>query len=1471
MNEVEDRYPLSPMQQGMLFHHLSSQGTGVDLEQIVCRLPELIDAARLEEAFARVAARHPVLRSQFRWDDVEEPLQEVLVQAAIPVSVCDERGRSESERRAALEALLAADRREGFALDDGSPQRLTLLLEGEGLTTLVWSFHHILLDGRSFPIVLGELFEAYEALGSGRDWSPRRPRPYRDHIEFLSREVPKGAEAFWRQRMAGFRLATPLPAAWPAGSEPGPRGERGEISWRLSAERTRSLVEVAERGGFSLATLVQGAWAVLLSRYAGVRDVVFGATRAGRRSSIAGAEAMAGLFINTTPVRIRLDDAQPVDVWLREVHANERAVYPFEHAPLVEVQAWSEVPRGTPLFESIVIYDHATLDARMRERGPWGERACFELRERTSYPLALYAYGGRELEFKLAFDRERFDEAGLRRLQGHLDTLLEGIAARPGGAVGDLPLLTRTERDRLCAWNDTARPVPAGSCIHALFARRAARTPDATALVFRDERISYRALECRAHDLARRLTASGVVRGSVVGLYLERTPDLVVGALAILMAGGAYLPLDPSYPRERLAFMLDDADVAVLLSQASLREKLPDTRARVVCCEGGPSPEGASRASAPVEVDAEDLAYVIYTSGSTGRPKGVMVEHRNVVNFFTAMDELVPHDPPGVWLAVTSISFDISVLELLWTLCRGFEVVLRREPRVPRGALARNSSPISFSLFYFASESASEGEERGLDPYRLLLEGARFADARGFEAVWTPERHFHAFGGPYPSPAVLAAALAATTERVQIRAGSVVLPLHHPARVAEDWAVVDNLSRGRVSLAFASGWHPRDFLLRPEAFAERHKHLYDGIESVRRLWRGEPVAFPAPEGRSESIRTLPRPVQPELPVWVTIAGSPETWRRAGEIGANVLTHLLGQSFEELRERIAVYREARRVHGHDPDAGRVALMLHTFIGDDVDSVRERVREPMIAYLRSSADLIRHFGAAWTAFKKRADGSRGADPDVESIPVDELDDLLAWSFERYFESSALFGTPESCRERVEQFRDIGVDEIACLVDFGVAPDTVLAHLEHLDRLRAAVAQASADLDEAGEESLATQLRRHRVTHLQCTPSMAKMWMLDPASREALGSLDTLLLGGEALSAKLAAQLRELDGSRGPRILNLYGPTETTVWSAAHELDEADTGPSGAVVPIGTPIANTALHVLDDALRCLPVGVAGELFIGGAGVVRGYLARPELTSERFINDPFSPGGGGGRLYRTGDRVVRREDGSLGFLGRLDHQVKLRGHRVELGEVEAALREDPSVADAVVVLREIAPGDPGLVAYLIPRGESLDVASLRARLRETLPEVMVPAHFSTLESFPLTPNHKIDRNALPEVGALPRERSRPPANELEARIAGVWQEVLGLPSVGTEDNFFDLGGHSILAVKAHRQLVEALGQPLSIIDLFRFPTIRALAEFLGRGSTVSLQPGQERADIRREMLTRRRLLRTRQRRDAKTESTPE
>jgi natural product biosynthesis luciferase-like monooxygenase protein len=2023
-------YSLSPMQQGMLYHSNYGQQPGYYIEQIVCYLHEKLDVERLKQSWQKIIEQHPILRTGFSNDSVNQLQQVVYGQANLPVVEADWRELSKTLQEEKLAAYLQSDRQTSFNISVAPLMRLAFFQRDEANYTMVWTFHHALLDGRSIKIVLQEVFTVYDSYRQDLDYDLPERSPYQDYIKWHQAQSFDAAEAFWRDRLQGFTTPTRLSALTPV-SQDLERGnnEQNNLSTesvdpaqrydvlkvKLSPELTTALQSLAQEHQLTLNTLVQGAWAVLLSRYSETSDVVFGATRACRYSAIASMDSMVGLFINTLPLRVQIDPEAKLLTWLKGLRSQWMSLRDYEHTPLAKVQEWSNVPAGTSLFDSILVFDSLDLSTDLRTQGDSWKHRELELLEQMHYPLALNAYGGTELALKLQFDRLEFDSSSVSRMLEYLKTLLQSFIANPQQLIVDLPLLTEAEQnllsvdwlntqiddsllpqlqrrsgdlgqtspdrtvqdevgqqvipgiscfvvgdgilaltcldiliqtgsrvlgvyssdrsvqawalehniphsesrdafqemllsstydylfsinnvqwiippkviaqalkatinfhdsplpkyaglyatswallndetqhavtwhevtsdidagrvfkqtpvpilpddtvfnlntrcfdaavssfselveeletdraqayiqdlsqrsyfspsdrpaaasllsfdssgkdicnliraldfgpirnqlgvpklwlsggvavvgsarmvdarglpgqvlkldvdgmcvatadgavqlshistlygqsisaeslqvdygvrvgemlpalanevrnaisqrnaaicrheptwaeqllklapfrhpylpielpnqssgslkrypisfnaadvdaksllsmfaaycarlstesefdlglqthaqrsiapeifsqrvpirvetraeesfsqfqqrfsasldrasrlgsfrytlfrrfpelqdrnqnipvaiisasspDRLDAqlswqylgasialvayedgsspelvhagvingaysqaiaqqlqsliaacveqpdaplerlsllsdaeqqrilvdWNRTEVPFPSDCCIHELFEQQVALHPDAIAVAFADRQLTYRELNERANQLAHYLRLQGVGADVVVGLHIERSLEMMVGLLGIHKAGGAYVPLDPDFPQDRIAFMLQDSQAPVIVTQQRLVGNLKlDRNVRIVAIDTMWDEISQQSITNPVSgVKPENLSYVLYTSGSTGKPKGVMVEHRNVVNFFTGMDPAIEHEPPGVWLAVTSLSFDISVLELFWTLARGFKVVIynakeeRSQAKSKAVELQNATKAIDFSLFYFSSNEESEDAAA---KYRLLLEGCKFGDEHQFKAVWTPERHFHAFGGLFPNSAVTSAAIAATTKQIQIRAGSCVSPLHSSIRIAEDWSVVDNLSGGRVGISFAAGWQPNDFVLRPENFQNRKDIMFQQIEEVQTLWGGGSITYPNAKGEGVEVRTLPRPIQSKLPVWITAAGNPETFQMAGAKGFHILTHLLGQSLDELAEKIAIYRQAWAENNH-PDKGTVTLMLHTFVGESNDAVREIVRQPMRQYLASSLDLIKLAAWSFPTFKQKTTDDSGKFS-MSHLSTQDMDEVLDFSFERYYETSGLFGTVETCLQIVDRIKGIDVDEIACLIDYGVDTDAVLAQLPLLERVKKQSNRKDSE-SEIGDNSVAALIQKYQVTHLQCTPSMASLLIGDTNTRDAMRQLRHMIVGGEAFTESVANQLQQtIEG----KIHNMYGPTETTIWSAMHTLIEVD-----GVVPLGRAIANTELYILDKHGQPMPVGVPGELLIGGKGVTRGYLNRPELTQERFIPNPFSSDPNT-RLYRTGDLARYRMDGTLEFLGRIDFQVKVRGYRIELGEIETILSRHEAVREAVITVREDMPGDKRLVAYFLtqPGAQSPTSAALREYLLASLPEYMVPSNFVLLEAFPLTPNNKVDRKTLPapilvksqtkelEVGSdLDRTQS-----QTEQSLLEIWRRVLQISEISTKDNFFDLGGNSLVAMALIGEIRSTFSVDLPLISLFRAPTIAGLA----------------------------------------------
>jgi natural product biosynthesis luciferase-like monooxygenase protein len=1088
-------------------------------------------------------------------------------------------------------------------------------------------------------------------------------------VQELDARITK-SERFWCSRLQRF-VATKLNEL---------AVYEGESSFgRLSISGSDSFGKISEEGRFAALLAAVG---VYLSKVGEDSELV---SIGYLKNAANGLEA--ALFSQLTPVVLGVEKCQSWRDALT-VASEELAILEKRGTFSRDLRLrYPELRKNTSFFEGAPI---AVSRGGCPDVLPKGCHLCFSLR-------------GEELE--LVYALRSIDEAAARRLSERVLRILREGGENAGNSLDSLPALSTAEEGLLLkTWQRGVTPYADDKCVHQLFEEQVLRTPDEIALVFRSEELTYSELDRRANAVAAKLQRFGIGPDQLVGICIERSIEMMVALLGVLKAGGAYVPLDPAYPTERLSVMLNDSKAKVLISQRHLRASLPPHEAQLLLIEDCEE-ELDNRSESGVR--PQHLAYVIFTSGSTGRPKGVMVQHGNVSNFFAGMDETLGSER-GVWLAVTSISFDISVLELFWTLTRGFKVIIQEESDQASILASQTSSfadrPMGFGLFYFAADSTGAPQRNA---YKVMLEGARFADTHDFVAVWTPERHFHAFGGLYPNAAVTSAAVAAITEKVQIRAGSVVLPLHNPIRVAEDWAVVDNLSGGRVGLSFASGWHANDFALMPDNFERRREIMSESIETVLKLWRGEKHKTINGEGKEIEVSVLPRPIRERPPMWVASAGNIETFKIAGRAGHNILTNMLGQDLKDLQTKFEAYHEARKENGHE-GPGIISVMLHTFVCDDDEKAREIARKPFGDYLASSYDLVKVAPWMFPAFKQPSQkGSAGSAFDPQSFDDDDMRALLDYAFERYFETAGLFGTPETALRVVDQLKGIGATEVACLIDFGIDPDVVLSNLVHLDRLRQLANRSVGEKSKGEAIGVAEQLTKHHVTHLQCTPSMARLLLAD-GSADAMGGLGTLLMGGEALPQDLVERIAP---KLGGRIINMYGPTETTIWSTTTPVE------LGRAITIGKPIANTTIRILDKN-RCLcPVGTAGELCIGGDGVVRGYLERPDLTEERFVADPYLEGK---RLYRTGDLARYLPNGELEFLGRMDQQVKLNGYRMELGEIETVMAKHSAVYQAVVAVKGDA-AQPRLVGYFVPQGgkgqspdAALDVASWGERWNE-------------------------------------------------------------------------------------------------------------------------------------------------------------
>lgn len=1038
--------PLSFAQERLWFLAQLESGSPAYNRPLALRLTGSLNVAALEQSLSEILRRHEVLRATFR--SVEgRPIQVITPARPLKSQVIDLSGLPPVERESQAMHLATEKAQRPFDLAQGPLLRVTLLRLDREEHVLLLVMHHIVFDGWSARVFIREIAALYKALSKGNPSPlPELPIQYADFAhwqrEWLPGEVLEEQLAYWKKQFADAPPALELPTDRPRPPIQTYHGARQSIV--LSKTLSKALKELSQREEVTLFMTLLAAFETLLYRYTGQDDIVVGSPIANRNR--AEVEELIGFFVNTLVLRLDLSGNPTFRQLLARTREVALGAYDHQDLPfeklVQELQPERDLSR-TPLFQAMFNLENIPHKAVEIQGLSISE---FEFDSRVSQcDLSLeMVEKDTGLSCSLNCNTDLFDATTITRMLGHYQTLLEGVVANPDQPILSLPLLTEAERHQLLVeWNDTQADYPQDVCVHELFETQVERAPDAVAVVFENQRLTYRDLNARANQLAHYLQALGVGPEVLVGICVERSVEMIVGLLGILKAGGAYVPLDPTYPKERLAFMLKDTQTPVLLTQQHLLEELPEHGAAVVCLDTDWEAMARESDKEPISGTApENLAYVIYTSGSTGRPKGTCIPHRGVVRLVRETN-YVRLTSDEVFLQFAPISFDASTFEI----------------------------------------------------WGSLLNGARL----------------------------------------------VIFPAHTPS-------------------------------------------LAELGQAIQRY----------------QITTL--------------------WLTAG-------------------------------------------LFHQM--------------------------------------------------VEWYP------------------------------------------------------------------------------------------------------------------KAFRNVRQLLAGGDVLSVShVELALQRLGDCQ---LINGYGPTENTTFTCCYPI--TDGSQIGTSVSIGRPVANTQVYILGRDLNPVPIGVPGELYIGGDGLARGYLNLLDLTAERFIPHSFSTDPEA-RLYRTGDLARYLPDGNIEFLGRMDHQAKVRGFRVELGEIETVLGGHLAVREAVVLAREDQPGEKHLVAYVVPGpGQAPAVSELRGFLKKKLPDYMVPSAFVFLDALPLTPSGKVDRRALPAP-----DRTRPdlkrafvaPRDALGRQVTKVWEQVLRIQPIGVRDNFFDLGGHSMLAVRLLAQIEKTFGQKLPLVTLFQAPTVEQLTDVL-------------------------------------------
>ncbi|TBU87323.1 non-ribosomal peptide synthetase, partial [Stutzerimonas kirkiae] len=555
--DIEDIYPLSPMQQGMLFHTLYAQGGGDYINQMRVDVNGL-DVERFRQAWQSVVDRHDVLRASFV-TQFEQPLQVIRKQVEIPFVSLD--WRTQPDLEASLDTWAEADRQQGFDLLNDPLLRLAVIRTGENSHHLIYTSHHILMDGWSGSQLLGEVLQVY----AGQPGT-RQPSRYRDYIDWLQKQDKASSEAFWKEQLKDLGEPTRLAQAIRQDKVDLGRGY-GDHYQVLDQQQTQRLIDFARQQRVTVNTLVQAAWLLLLQRYTGQDSVTFGATVAGRPAELKGVEQQLGLFINTLPVIASPKPEQSVAQWLEQVQAQNLVLREHEYTPLYEIQRWAGFG-GESLFDNILVFENYPISEALQQGAPYGLKfGAVASQEQTNYPLTLAVGLGDTLSVHYGYDREHFSTLTVQKISEHFGNLLQALAERPQQPLGELPLLSQEEREQIIhVWNRTEVSYPSEKCLHQLIEVQAEKAPDAVAVIFNDQELSYRQLNQRSNQLAHKLRELGVGPDVLVGIAVERSLEMVVGLLGILKAGGAYVPLDPEYPQDRLAYMIEDSVIQLLLS-----------------------------------------------------------------------------------------------------------------------------------------------------------------------------------------------------------------------------------------------------------------------------------------------------------------------------------------------------------------------------------------------------------------------------------------------------------------------------------------------------------------------------------------------------------------------------------------------------------------------------------------------------------------------------------------------------------------------------------------------------------------------------------------------------------------------------------------------------------------------------------------------------------------------------------------
>jgi len=713
---IENIYPLSPMQSGLLFQALYATGSDTYFIQNIFELEGEIDSAALKKAWQKVSDFHPVLRTGFVWEDGEEPGQYVLESTEVHFVVEDWKSLAKIEEAQKLEAWIKADRQKGVNLTKAPLFRLTLVQCSHKKYYLIWSYHHILTDGWCLSVIFGDVFKAYEAFKQGSLVQLNSRRPYQDYIAWLQKQELSKAESFWKDYLASVEEPTHL--SFNNIIEENQEKDYDTYSIALSVEETDRIKAFAAQNGLTLNTVIQGAVGLVLKAYTQQPEVVLGVTVSGRGIDLPGVEEMVGLFINTLPLKITPQPTEDTLTFLKNLQDQTQKLNDYAYTPLAQIQAWSGINQS--LFDVIFVFENYPPDEEIHNITSDFTIRSVKSIEKTEYPLTILVGPGKQIHLELSYQTKHFNEVILKRFLDHIRVVLQGFLYNSKENPLKISLLTEEEKHQLLIeWNDTKVDYPKDKTIHQLFEEQVKRTPHNTAVVYEDQELTYQQLNERANQLAHHLRKLGVGPDTLVAIAVERSLEMIIGILGVLKAGGAYVPLDPSYPVEHLQFILEDTNAPVLLTQVHLLQQLPPTILDVILLDKDQCKFKKYPTTNPISTtQSHHLAYIIYTSGSTGKSKGVMVEHQNVHRLFTATQHWFDFNSQDVWTLFHSYAFDFSVWEIWGALLYGGKLCVvsyevSRDPSlfhqvlIAEGVTVLNQTPSAFQQLANYDQSLS--------------------------------------------------------------------------------------------------------------------------------------------------------------------------------------------------------------------------------------------------------------------------------------------------------------------------------------------------------------------------------------------------------------------------------------------------------------------------------------------------------------------------------------------------------------------------------------------------------------------------------------------------------------------------------------------------------------------------------------------------------------------------------------------